>query len=59
MADIGKGMTVTTYKHGNAEIVVYRRELTPEEEAKKNRQITVALERFGKELYWKEGKMAD
>lgn len=54
MTDTSKGMTVTTYRHGNAEIVVYRREMTQEEEAKKNRRILVALERFGKELYRKE-----
>jgi len=51
MAGNDSGMTITTYQHGNAEIVVYRPILTAEEEEKRNRQIVNALAQYGRELY--------
>ena len=54
MADNGNGMTITTYQHGLAEIVVYRPQLTEEEEEKRNRQIVAALAQYGRELYRNE-----
>lgn len=50
------GMTVTTYQHGNAEIVVYRPTLTPEEEEKRNRRIVIALEQYGRAVFRNEVK---
>lgn len=58
MADNGNGMIVTTYQHGNAEIVVYRPILTAEEEEKRNRRIVTALAQYGRELYRNETKTA-
>lgn len=54
MTDSGNGMTITTYRHGNAEIVVYRSQMTEEEEARRNRQIVAALAQYGRELYRNE-----
>lgn len=56
MADNGNGMTITTYQHGLAEIVVYRPQLTAEEEEKRNRRIVAALAQYGRELYRSEMK---
>jgi hypothetical protein len=42
------GMIVTHYKHGNAEIVVYRPVLDEKERAKREAEIIRALEDFGK-----------
>lgn len=56
MADNGNGMTITTYQHGLAEIVVYRPTLTAEEEEKRNRRIVTALAQYGRELYRNEMK---
>lgn len=56
MTDSGNGMTITTYRHGNAEIVVYRSQMTEEEEARRNRQIVAALAQYGRELYRNEEK---
>lgn len=38
------------YQVGNAEVVVYRPELTEEERAKRERQIVIALNQFGKAM---------
>lgn len=54
MADNGNGMTITTYQHGLAEIVVYRPQLTEEEEARRNSRIVTALAQYGRELYRNE-----
>jgi hypothetical protein len=49
-------VTVTTYQHGNAEIVVYRPTLTAEEEEKRNRQIVAALQQYGRAVFRNEMK---
>ena len=56
MAESGNGMIVTTYKHGNAEIVVYRPILTAEEEEKRNKRIVTALAQYGRAMYRSEGR---
>jgi hypothetical protein len=47
-------VTVTTYQHGNAEIVVYRPTLTAEEEEKRNRRIVAALQQYGRAVFRNE-----
>lgn len=51
---VDDGMTITTYRHGLAEIVVYRPTLTAEEEEKRNKRIVTALEQYGREVYRNE-----
>lgn len=51
------GVIVTTYQHGNAEIVVYRPILTAEEEEQRNRRIITALAQYGRELYRNTGRV--
>lgn len=46
----GVEMTVKTIQHGNVEIVVYRPILDEKERAKREGNLTMALERFGKEM---------
>lgn len=46
----GVEMTVKTIQHGNVEIVVYRPVLDEKERAKREGNLTRALERFGKEM---------
>lgn len=48
---------ITEYQRGNATIVVYRPELTPEEAEIEKRRVLVALQQFGKEMkeYEKHG----
>lgn len=47
----------TEYQRGNATILVYRPELTPEETEQEKRRVLIALQQFGKEMkeYEKHG----
>lgn len=55
MADNDNGMTITTYQHGLAEIVVYRPQMTADEESRRNSQIVAALAQYGREMYRRNG----
>lgn len=59
MADNGSSMTITTYKHGLAEIVVYRPQMTADEEASRNSRIVAALAQYGREMFNNTKKKGD